>query len=87
MTLNASVSDIVTARNHNAGVSVTSVITVNPHPSVAHTTARHPTAKPNVRGDPTAATTHVLSKAASKARSLRGVVTAKSTRARRAIVG
>ncbi|KAI8724677.1 hypothetical protein NCS52_00037300 [Fusarium sp. LHS14.1] len=87
MTLNASVSDTVTAKNHNADVSVTSVTTVNPHPFVAHTTARHPTAKPNVRGEPTAAITHVLSKAASKARSFQEVVSAKSIRARRAIVG
>lgn len=87
MTLNVSASVIVIARNHNAHVSVTSVIMDNPRLSVAHTTARHPTAKPNVKGDPTVATTHVSSKAVLKARIIQEVITAKNTHARRAIVG
>lgn len=87
MILNVSVNVIVTARNRNVHVSATSVTTDNPHLFVAHTTARHPTAKPNVKGDLTVATTHVSSKAVLKARIFQGVVTAKNIHARRAIVG
>ncbi|KAF5004481.1 hypothetical protein FDECE_9024 [Fusarium decemcellulare] len=54
-----SASVIVGARDRNARTFVTPVSTDSSRLSVASTTARHPIAKLNAKGDATAATTHV----------------------------